>query len=238
MSEQISNEQRPFAPEAATDMAGLSGMASMPNMANNLAMPDGPAEAPGASANFAPPADHFAVVDNARFAAYSDASDGAIAGGAPGAGMATVADSSAPPVDLADLSEGSLPIVKPLDSKHSPALRIARSRPQRPRLSQGPRPTRKTAPLALRPENPPPLLRLRRLLVGIVLLTLAWAGALAVVFITLALINGFPTQPHLSIRLALYLLGAAGTLWLAVMTLTSIIVGAFSLTLALTTSGW
>ncbi|HUY77168.1 MAG TPA: hypothetical protein VMV29_10385 [Ktedonobacterales bacterium] len=238
MSEQISNEQRPFAPEVGDGMAPMPSAASM---ANDLAIRGASAEVFGEPLNLVSQADHFAVVDNTRYASYSAADSAAAPGGAPGAGMATVADGSAPPADLADLSnlsEGSLPIVKPLDSKHSPALRIARSRPQHPRLSQGPRLTRKTAPLALRPENPPPLLRLRRLLVGIVLLTLAWAGALAVVFITMALINGFPTQPHLSIRLAFYLLGAAGTLWLAVMTLTSIIVGAFSLTLALTTSGW
>lgn len=232
MSEQISNEQRPFAPTAM----GIAPAPNTPNtasMANDLVMRGSPPEGFGEPLNLVPQADHFAVVDNTRYGAAAAASAPIPNGVAP-----TPAGAPAPPVDLADLSEGSLPIVKPLDSKHSPALRIARSRPQHPRLSQGPRPTRKTAPLALRPENPPPLLRLRRLLVGIVLLTLAWAGALAVVFITLALINGFPTQPHLSIRLAFYLLGAAGTLWLAVMTLTSIIVGAFSLTLALTTSGW
>jgi len=254
MSEQISNEQRLFALEAT---AGNSRTSGAPSVANQFAMPGDPAEPFDAPLNLVPPADHVAAIESVGYMPYGPGvAAPAPAGNAPGADLPTsvpmLPSAPMPPTatgfngvaapahltDLADLSEGSLPIVKPLDSKHSPALRIARSRPQRPRLSQGPRPTRKTAPLALRPENPPPLLRLRRLLVGIVLLALAWAGVLAVVFITLALINGFPTQPHLSIRLALYILGAAGTLWLAVMTLASIVVGAFSLTLALTTGGW
>lgn len=150
-------------------------------------------------------------------------------------------DDHAPVSMAADPSVGgdvSQPSVKPLDTKHTPALRIARSRPERERRSQGARVTGRPPSLAMALENPPPLLRLRRLLVGVVLLALAWAGVLLVVYIAMALINGFPAQPHLSIRLALYLLGALGTAWLAIMTLASIIVGAFSLSLALTHSGW
>ncbi len=240
MSEQISNERRQFAPDAVMGVAGTPARASRPMTPDSPASPGAPTKASGESGNFAPLADSYAIVENTPFSAYSvpsSAPSSAPSVGSPGAAVPST-EPAAPPANLADVSEGSLPIVKPLDTKQTPALRIARSRPQRPRLSQGPRPTRRTAPLALRLENPPPLLRLGRLVVGIVLLALAWVGVLAVVFITMALINGFPTQPHLSIRLALYLLGAVGTLWLAVMTLASIIVGAFSLTLALTTSGW
>lgn len=84
----------------------------------------------------------------------------------------------------------------------------------------------------------PGYLRLIRLLLGLTLLTIAWAAALLVVALGDSLMDVFPHQPSLTIRFALYVLGALGIIWLAVVALALIVVGAFSLTLALTRRAW
>ena len=73
---------------------------------------------------------------------------------------------------------------------------------------------------------------------GIVLLGVAWAAALLVAELTESLMDVFPNQPSLTIRFGLYILGAIGLAWLAVVALALIVVGAFSLTLALTRRQW
>jgi hypothetical protein len=84
----------------------------------------------------------------------------------------------------------------------------------------------------------PGYLRPIRLLLGLTLLTLAWVVSLLVVELGDSLLDVFPHQPSLTIRFALYVLGALGIIWLAVVALALIIVGAFSLTLALTRRAW
>ncbi|HEU5343057.1 MAG TPA: hypothetical protein VFX31_05870 [Ktedonobacterales bacterium] len=87
-------------------------------------------------------------------------------------------------------------------------------------------------------EHAPRRLRFTRLLMGIVLLGVAWAAALLVAELTESLMDVFPNQPSLTIRFGLYILGAIGLAWLAVVALALIVVGAFSLTLALTRRQW
>lgn len=87
-------------------------------------------------------------------------------------------------------------------------------------------------------EHTPGYLRPMRLLLGLALLALAWAASLLVVALGDSLLDVFPHQPSLTFRFALYVLGAVGIIWLAVVTLALIIVGAFSLTLALTRRAW
>jgi hypothetical protein len=89
----------------------------------------------------------------------------------------------------------------------------------------------------LRAPTPPRGLRLGRALVGAILLVLAWAaiiGAFLLVSSTLA------TSPahSFAMRLLLDAAGIIGALWLAVMALGAIIVGAFCLMLAVTTRQW
>jgi uncharacterized BrkB/YihY/UPF0761 family membrane protein len=87
-------------------------------------------------------------------------------------------------------------------------------------------------------EHAPRHLRLTRLLLGLALLIVAWATALLVVALGESLKDVFPHQPSLTIRFGLYMLGAVGVIWLAVVTLALIIVGALALSLALTRRGW
>ena len=87
-------------------------------------------------------------------------------------------------------------------------------------------------------EHPPRHLRLTRLSMGVALLAGAWAASLLVVALTESLLDVFPRQPSLTARFGLYLLGAIGLAWLAMVALALIIVGAFSLTLALTRQQW
>jgi hypothetical protein len=84
----------------------------------------------------------------------------------------------------------------------------------------------------------PAHLRLTRLALGLALLTVAWATALLVAALGESLKDVFPHQPSLTIRFGLYLLGALGVTWLAVVALALIIVGALALSLALTRRGW
>lgn len=87
-------------------------------------------------------------------------------------------------------------------------------------------------------EHAPGYLRVIRLALGLALLTAAWGASLLVVELTESLLNVFPHQASLTIRFGLYLLGAIGIVWLAVVALALIVVGAFSLTLALTRRAW
>ena len=80
-------------------------------------------------------------------------------------------------------------------------------------------------------------LRLWRAVAGITLLALAWATVMVAVLLSVNTL-GVPPHRHVFVRLALYVLGAVGTLWLAAVALTCLIVGAFCLSLALTTRGW
>lgn len=116
------------------------------------------------------------------------------------------------------------------DSGLIPALRLNRS-VGRPHAERKPA-------VAYDTEHAPAHLRLTRLLMGVILLGGAWATALLVVELTTALIGDFPNQPSLTIRFGLYILGAFGLVWLAAVALTLIVVGAFSLTLALTRRRW
>lgn len=87
-------------------------------------------------------------------------------------------------------------------------------------------------------EHTPGYLRLTRLAMGVALLAVAWAASLLLVALTDSLVDVFPHQPSLTARFGLYLLGAIGLVWLAMVALALIIVGAFSLTLALTRRQW
>ncbi|HEY7976076.1 MAG TPA: hypothetical protein VID72_12080, partial [Ktedonobacterales bacterium] len=87
-------------------------------------------------------------------------------------------------------------------------------------------------------QHTPGYLRLTRLLLALALLTMAWATALIVVELGDSLLDVFPHQPSLTLRFGLYVLGALGICWLAVVALALIIVGAFSLTLVLTRRAW
>ncbi len=87
-------------------------------------------------------------------------------------------------------------------------------------------------------EHAPGHLRLTRLVMGLALLAVAWVASLLVVALTESLLTVFPHQPSLTTRFGLYVLGAIGIIWLAVVALALIVVGAFSLALALTRRGW
>ena len=121
-------------------------------------------------------------------------------------------------------------IARLADSGRMPALRlngyVGRERAE-------PKPT-----VVYDTEHAPGALRLIRLLAGVALLTVAWLTALLVVALSESLLSGFPHQPSLTERFALYLLGAVGILWLAVVALALILVGALSLSLAITRRGW
>lgn len=87
-------------------------------------------------------------------------------------------------------------------------------------------------------QHTPGYLRLTRLMIGVALLAAAWVASLLVVALSESLWDAFPHQPSLTARFALYLMGAIGILWLAVVALALIVVGALSLSLALTRRGW
>jgi hypothetical protein len=80
-------------------------------------------------------------------------------------------------------------------------------------------------------------LRLGRALVGVVLLVLAW-GAVMGAFLLASAALAAPPGHSLASQLALDALGIIGALWLAIMALAAIIVGAFCLMLAVTTRQW
>lgn len=87
------------------------------------------------------------------------------------------------------------------------------------------------------PAAPPRLLRLRRLLLGVLLLALAW---LCLVLVASLGMSAWASIPHqrLSPHLILYVLEAVGACWVGLAALGCILTGAFSLTLALTTNKW
>jgi hypothetical protein len=87
-------------------------------------------------------------------------------------------------------------------------------------------------------ERVPSHLRLTRLGVGLVTLVAAWVVSLLVVALAEALWTVAPHQPVLTEHYALDLVFAVGILWLTVIALSMIVVGAFSLFLALTRRGW
>ncbi len=116
------------------------------------------------------------------------------------------------------------------DSARMPALRLNR-RDREPRAEPKQRMVYET-------ERAPGYLRLARLVVGLAALGAAWGMALAVSYLGEALWMAASHQRVLSERFALYLLAAVGILWLAVIGLALIVVGAFSLFLALVRRGW
>ena len=116
------------------------------------------------------------------------------------------------------------------DSAWMPALRLGR-REREPRVEQKPRMVYDT-------ERAPGYLRLARLGAALAALAAAWGAALMVVYLAQSLWMVASHQPILSERFALYLLDAAGILWLAVVAMALILVGAFSLFLALTRRAW
>ncbi len=116
------------------------------------------------------------------------------------------------------------------DSERMPALRLNHTvgRPH-----SGPKPT-----VVYDTERAPRRLRLVRLVAALGLLTVAWGATLLVVALSESLVNAFPHQPSLTLRFGLYVMGALGILWLGIMALSLIVVGALSLALALTRRGW
>jgi hypothetical protein len=80
-------------------------------------------------------------------------------------------------------------------------------------------------------------LRLGRAVVGIVLLTLAWGAVMGAFLLVAATLTPLP-EHYATSRLMLYAVGIVGALWLAVMALGAIVVGAFCLMLAFTTRQW
>ncbi|HEX9056468.1 MAG TPA: hypothetical protein VF818_02965 [Ktedonobacterales bacterium] len=86
-------------------------------------------------------------------------------------------------------------------------------------------------------DVPPWWLRPTRAVAGIGLLTLAW-GAIMAVFWLGSVTLAIPPHRHVVVRIVLYVLGAAGTCWLGLTALASVLVGAFCLMLALTSRRW
>jgi hypothetical protein len=80
------------------------------------------------------------------------------------------------------------------------------------------------------------LLRLWRALWGVWLLALAWGMILLGLLLGHQML-GVPAHRQLLVRLALYVLGALGILWLAAVALGCTVVGVFALTLAFTRRG-
>lgn len=116
------------------------------------------------------------------------------------------------------------------DSAWMPALRLNR-RDRAPRAEPRSR-------VVYEIERAPGYLRLARLVVGLGALAAAWGMALMVSYLGETLWGAASHQRVLSEIFALYLLAAAGVLWLAVIGLALIVVGAFSLFLALTRRDW
>ena len=85
--------------------------------------------------------------------------------------------------------------------------------------------------------TPPRGLRLGRALVGVVLLVLAWAAIIGAFLLVSATLATSPAHSFAA-RLVLYAAAIVGALWLAIMALGAIIVGAFCLMLAVTTRQW
>lgn len=144
------------------------------------------------------------------------------------------AENSAPPAPVGEFAAEGMATThkrqRMTDSARMPALRLNR-------------PVRRT-PTEKRPAvnydtTAPGYLRVARLFMGLVLLASAWGCILLVVSMVLSLSSSLPQQHvSLSMHVLLWALGVCGMLWLAVISLALIIVGAFSLTLALTRRKW
>lgn len=86
-------------------------------------------------------------------------------------------------------------------------------------------------------SSPPHLLRLIRFVVGVALLGLAWAGILAVVMLVQTLTQPI-TRQHIITHLLFDVVVAGVACLIGVTILGCLIVGAFCLTLALTSRDW
>ena len=87
------------------------------------------------------------------------------------------------------------------------------------------------------PRHAPRYLGPLRFLIGLALLVLAWAGALAIVLLVQAALQPAPHQRAI-IHAALVILELGGGCWIGLAALACIIAGAFSLSLALTGRDW
>ncbi len=85
--------------------------------------------------------------------------------------------------------------------------------------------------------SPPRLLRLIRVLVGIALLGLAWAGILALVMLVEALIQPV-TRQHIITHLLFDVAVIGATCLIGITVLGCLILGAFCITLAVTSRDW
>ncbi|HEX8994505.1 MAG TPA: hypothetical protein VF812_00590 [Ktedonobacterales bacterium] len=121
-------------------------------------------------------------------------------------------------------------ITRGADTGRMPALRLNRY--------VGRQHTEQKSAVVYDTEHAPAHLRLTRLVLGVALLALAWGSSLIVVALSEALWGAFPRHLSLTARFALYVLGAIGIVWLAVVALALIVVGALSLSLALTRREW
>lgn len=83
----------------------------------------------------------------------------------------------------------------------------------------------------------PGWLRPLRALVGLLLLAVSWTCLMAAILLSLNTL-AIPPHRHVIVRIALYIVGAIGIAWLAVVALAAVIAGAFCLTLALTNRDW
>lgn len=135
-----------------------------------------------------------------------------------------------PPYDELDDARDTRKRKKVTDSARMPALRLNR-RDRAPR--EAPKPH-----MVYEMGAPPAYLRPARLVFGLAALAAAWGAALAVIYLTQGLWTVLPKQPIVSERFVLYILSAIGILWLAVVGVALILVGAFSLFLALVRRGW
>jgi hypothetical protein len=87
------------------------------------------------------------------------------------------------------------------------------------------------------PPHAPRYLGLLRFLIGLVLLVLAWAGALMVVLLVQTALRPAPHQRAI-VHVALAILELGGGCWIGLAALACIVAGAFSLSLALTHRDW
>lgn len=117
------------------------------------------------------------------------------------------------------------------DLNGSPALRLNQRPSEPPVAREGPARASSVA-------RAPAFLGLTRLVVGLALLAAAYGVALLETWLGQALWLTTPSEPVLTTQLALYALEALGLLWLAIIGLGLVIVGFFSLFLALTRRGW
>lgn len=118
-----------------------------------------------------------------------------------------------------------------------PALRLGRRVAFRRTQRQGTAGTDAAGAALTLDTSPPRFLRLIRLVVGVMLLGLAWVGILAVVMLAQALIQPI-TRQHIFTHLLFDIALASATCLIGVTVLGCLILGAFCLTLALTNSDW